>query len=220
MVLLRRTGVEAEAVPGLLAARRLVLLGVQPREGDTPRSGAPVSRDSLPKAPKAALPRKVPPTDRHGVKYKAPPVPAPPVVRPEHQGGRGPAQARREGTAANGDRKPPQAGLSRLGEAGKTRRERRGRSLRRGRLQQWVLASRTEATIVFDWRQVLEKAWIENRGATWETKRGSHGYFNVDLAQAAARCDPELLLSGQRCVVPPGGSPVLLPGSLAVVPPT
>ena len=41
-----------------------------------------------------------------------------------------------------------------------------------------------EATIVFDWHQVLDKAWIENRGATWETKRGSHGYFNVDFLES------------------------------------
>ena len=47
-----------------------------------------------------------------------------------------------------------------------------------------VLATRTEATVVFDWHQVLDKAWVENRGATWETKRGSHGYFNVDFLEA------------------------------------
>ncbi|CAE7293066.1 GIP [Symbiodinium sp. CCMP2592] len=49
---------------------------------------------------------------------------------------------------------------------------------------QRVLATRTEATIVFDWHHVLDKACIESRGATWDTKPGSHGYFNTEFVAA------------------------------------
>ena len=47
-----------------------------------------------------------------------------------------------------------------------------------------VLASRTEATIVFDWHQVLDKAWVENTQASWSTARGSHGHFEPAFTDA------------------------------------
>ena len=47
-----------------------------------------------------------------------------------------------------------------------------------------VLASRTEITVVFDWHNVLDKAWVEARGANWQTQRGSHGYFKVPFTEA------------------------------------
>ena len=49
---------------------------------------------------------------------------------------------------------------------------------------QRVLATRTEATIVFDWHNVLDKAWVENKQATWSTARGTHGYFKPAFTDA------------------------------------
>ena len=47
-----------------------------------------------------------------------------------------------------------------------------------------VLATRAEATIVLDWHNVLDKAWVENKHATWSTARGTHGYFKPAFTDA------------------------------------
>ena len=172
-----------------------------------------MSRDSLPKAPKARSHEEVPPTDRHGVKYKAPPVPVPPSPQP----GSGAPQSAYKGPPRRlfvqnirGEEGPPKPGAkappptvtgnrhklayhawakqARADESAEAAASGAASSSSSARPR--VLASCTEATIVFDWHQVLDKAWIENRGAAWETKRGSHGYFNVDFLESLkASCE-------------------------------
>ena len=137
----------------------------------TPRGQAHQSRA------KAKLPRKVPPTDRQGEKYKAPPVPAPP--RP----GTGAPQAAFKGPPhrlfvqnIRDEDEPPKQGtkapppvvtgnrqkLAYQAWAKQARAEESavasGAAASSSSAQPRVLATRTEATVVFDWHQVLDKA--------------------------------------------------------------
>ncbi|CAE7714656.1 unnamed protein product [Symbiodinium sp. CCMP2592] len=176
-------------------------------EGDSPRSRAPATKESLPKARQSQpkLPSKVPPTDRHGVKYKSPPVPAPPAPKgtAAQPVFKGPPHAVFVASITRGGQEQPKATskapppivtgnrqkLAYHAWAQQARDEENAQAAASSAAaasasSQRVLASRTEATIVFDWHHVLDKAWIESTGATWETRRGSHGYFNLEFVDA------------------------------------
>ncbi|CAE6942204.1 RE1 [Symbiodinium sp. CCMP2592] len=170
-------------------------------------SRAPATKESLPKARQSQpkLPSKVPPTDRHGVKYKSPPVPAPPAPKGTAAQAvfKGPPHAVFVASITRGGQEQPKATskapppivtgnrqkLAYHAWAQQARDEENAQAAASSAAaasasSQRVLASRTEATIVFDWHHVLDKAWIESTGATWETRRGSHGYFNLEFVDA------------------------------------
>ncbi|CAE7947096.1 unnamed protein product [Symbiodinium sp. KB8] len=173
-------------------------------EGDTPRSSAPVTKADLPKkvVVRPAVPRKVPPTDRHGVRYKAAPDYPPGAVPQRPPQYKGPPHevfvrnvAGREGPEARstGKAPPPQVTGNRQKLAyhawyQQQRAEEEAQAAASGAATSSrvprVLASRTEITVVFDWHNVLDKAWVEARGANWQTQRGSHGYFKVPFTEA------------------------------------
>ena len=173
-------------------------------EGDTPRSSAPVTKADVPKkvVVRPAVPKKVPPADRFGVRYKAVPDYPPGAVPQRPPQYKGPPHevfvrnvAGREGAEARSTSKPPPPQVTgnrqklayhawyqqqRAEEEAQAAAEGAATSSRVPR----VLASRTEITVVFDWHNVLDKAWVEAKGATWQTQRGSHGYFKVPFTEA------------------------------------
>ena len=38
--------------------------------------------------------------------------------------------------------------------------------------------------MIFDWHNVLDKAWVEDKTADWNTPRGAHGYFKPAFTEA------------------------------------
>ena len=149
------------------------------------------------------VPKKVPPADKKGIPYKAAPRVAPKASPkadfkgPPHalfvnkvQGG--------EGAATRAPSKPPPAQVTGhrtkqayhkwAQEARAEEEEAEAQAAAQGAASSSrparVLATRTEATIVFDWHQVLDKAWVENKQATWSTARGSHGHFEPAFTDA------------------------------------
>ncbi|CAE7889214.1 unnamed protein product, partial [Symbiodinium necroappetens] len=173
-------------------------------EGDIPRSSAPVSRSDLPKkvAVCPAIPRKVPPADKYGVRYKAAPAYPPgsvPQAPPQYKGPPHEVFVRnvagKEGpeTRSTGKAPPPQVTGNRQklayhAWAQQQRAEEEAQAAASGAASSSrvprVLATRTEATVVFDWHNVLDKAWVENREADWNTRRGTHGYFKPAFTEA------------------------------------
>ncbi|CAE7479636.1 unnamed protein product, partial [Symbiodinium sp. CCMP2456] len=171
-------------------------------EGDTPRSSAPVSWSDLPRRERERLPAKVPPTDRQGVRYKPAPEYFSGRVPPKNPQYKGPPHevfvrqvAGKEGPASRPAGKPPPPQISGNKQklayhawAQQQREEEEAQAAAEGAASSSrvprVLASRTEATVVFDWHNVLDKAWVEGRGCTWDTRRGCHGYFKPAFTEA------------------------------------
>ena len=145
------------------------------------------------------VPKSVPPADRKGIPYKAAPkvIPKADFKGPPHalfvnkvQDG--------EGAASRAPSKPPPAQVTGhrtkqayhkwAQEARAEEEEAEAQAAARGAASssrpQRVLATLTEATIVFDWHNVLDKAWVENKQATWSTARGTHGYFKPAFTDA------------------------------------
>ncbi|CAE7577448.1 unnamed protein product, partial [Symbiodinium sp. KB8] len=173
-------------------------------EGDTPRSSAPVSRSDLPKkaAVRPVILRKVPPADKFGVRYKAAPSYPPgsvPQAPPQYKGPphevfvRNVAGKKGPETRSTGKAPPPQVTGNRQklayhAWAQQQRAEEEAQAAASGAASSSrvprVLATRTEATVVFDWHNVLDKAWVENKKSDWSTRRGTHGYFKPAFTEA------------------------------------